>query len=812
MFFKILPVKVHTINNCTHCGEICKDEITVGNNSFCCEGCKQVYLMLNQSENCDATQIIQLEGIIPKGRFVEEKWAYLDEKEIAEKLILFTDSKHSHILFSLPQIHCSSCIWILEHLNRINKSIVSSKVDFDKKEINIIYEKENIKLSQVASLLEYVGYKPSIHYSDIETKTTSQLSKREILRIGVAGFCFSNIMMLSFPDYLSSDGLNEPLLKNAFNYISLVLSIPVVCYAAAPFFIQAWKGIRQKWLNIDSPIAFAILITFSRSVYEIVYDAGTGYLDSMSGIVFFMLLGRWFQLKTQHAVSFDRDYRSYFPMSTTVLCENRRIHKTIDKLTKNDIIMVRNQELIPADSLLKKGTALIDYSFVTGESEPIQIKKGELIYAGGKQTGTSIELEVVRPVTSSHLIRLWDNDIFHQRKKTQQSFIHPWSNYFSIALFSIAFITAIYWQINNPSITWKATTSILIVACPCSLLLSATFTYGNLMRIFRKNNFILKNAGIIEQIGIADTIVFDKTGTLTTGNKAEIKFNGKALTQHELILIKTLSAQSKHPLSIALNNWSSHYEDQEMECIVEYKELPGKGIEGVINGDGIKMGNRSFIDLPKDIQISNPEEGAEIHLCINNVYKGFFSVEQLYRENIFVTLLNIKNQKKNLHILSGDNNKQEKTLRNNIGNDPILSFNQTPQGKLEFIKTLQNQGNTVIMVGDGLNDSGALQQSDVGIAVSENSNYFTPASDGILSGNEVVKLDRFMTLSKQGKKIVSISFALSIAYNLVGLSFATNGLLSPIIAAILMPLSSISIILLVTILGNLSAKRLGFNV
>lgn len=798
--------------NCTHCGEECTDSIFSESNFFCCEGCKQVYLMITLPDTCEVSQINLPRGIIPKGRFTSEKWDYLDDPEIEKKLICFTDGKHTHINLSLPQMHCSSCIWILEHLHRINSHIISSKVDFEKKEISITYEKLLIKLSQVASLLDYIGYEPSIHFSDIEKTVKNEISKKQLLRIGVAGFCFSNIMMLSFPEYLASDGIDETILKNAFNYISLILSSPVVFYAAAPFFIQAWKGIRQKWLNIDSPIAFAILITFSRSVYEIIFQVGTGYLDSMSGIVFFMLLGRWFQLKTQEAVSFERDYKAYFPMSATVINNNDKQYKTIDKIEKNDLILVRNQELIPADSILKKGHAFIDYSFVTGENEPIKIKHGELIYAGGKQVGASIELQVVRPVSTSQLTRLWDNDIFHTSNKKQKSFIHPWSNYFSIVLFSIAIITAVYWEIIDPTKTWKATTAILIVACPCSLLLSATFTYGNLMRIFRNNNFMLKNAGVIEQLGNAVTIVFDKTGTLTIAEKSAIKYEGKTLTHKEMISIKTLVSQSNHPLSKAIAEWSDWSTINEADFIEEYREFPGQGLEAKINNCSIKMGSSSFITIPEDVATIPHNEGAEIHLSINNIYKGYFSLSQTYRHGIFDTISNIKTSIHDMHILSGDNNKQDAFLRGKMGSETKLFFNQSPQQKLEYIKSLQENNKTVIMVGDGLNDAGALRQSDVGIAVSENSNHFTPSSDAILASDQINKLDHFITLAKKGKNIVAISFGLSIVYNLVGLGFATKGSLSPMIAAILMPISSISIILLVTVLGNFSAKKLKLTV
>ncbi len=802
-------VKAYSDYVCIHCGESCNGKINNGMYSFCCEGCMQVYLLISETDVCDVEQMQKLAGIRPKGRFVQDKWNYLDEPTIARKLVNYQDSKHTHIQFSLPQMHCSSCIWLLEHLGRINGAVVSSKVDFDKKEIVVVYGTDKLKLSELAALLDYIGYPPAVSYKDNEKKETQQSNRNEIIRIGVAGFCFSNIMMLSFPDYLASDGLDEKLLEHVFSYLSLGLAIPVFFYAASPFFIQAWKGLRQKWLNIDSPIAFAILVTFLRSIYEITTDSGTGYLDSMSGIVFFMLVGRWFQLKTQNAVSFERDYKSYFPMSTLVIKDGMRQYKTIDKLDKGDQILVRNQELIPADSILKKGQALIDYSFVTGENEPVPAVQGSLVYAGGKQLGTGIELEVVRTVSTSHLTRLWNNDVFQHNKNKEESFIHPWSYYFSIGLFSVAIIAAIYWQMHDPTKTWKAITSVLIVACPCSLLLSATFTFGNLMRIFGRNDMYLKNANVIEKMGDADVVVFDKTGTLTSSSGSAIQYEGEVLTEEEMLKVKTIALQSNHPLSKILSSWSEWDSLKETDDIHGFKEIPGKGMEANIGGSIIKLGNHGYTWEESLIEYTKGEsdEGAVIYVSIDGKAKGRFILQQKYREGVFEAIYQIKRSIAAIHVLSGDNSWEEGYLRHRLGNDTILKFGQSPQEKLEHIQSLQKNGHKVIMIGDGLNDAGALQQSNVGISVTDLSNHFTPACDAILSGKQMSKLDGLFNLSKAGKAIVAASFALSIVYNIVGLSFATKALLSPLVAAILMPVSSISIILLVTLLGNLVARR-----
>lgn len=801
-------------NACVHCGESCNGTIHDNDRVFCCDGCKQVYLILQETDACNHLMMKNLDGLQPKGKFKSDKWDFLDEPTIARQLVSFSDSKQVHILVALPNIHCSSCIWLIEHLGRINKGVMSASVDFEKKEALIVYDPSMLKLSNIAALLDYIGYTPSFSHASTDKEKPSSNNRQTLIRIGVAGFCFSNIMMLSFPDYLATEGIDESLLSATFSHISLLLSVPVLFYAAAPFFVQAWKGLRQQFLNIDAPIALAILITFARSVYEILGNTGTGYLDSMSGIVFFMLLGRWFQERTQRSISFDRDYRSYFPMGALVLNNGIKKYKSIEKIVKGDLLLIRNQELIPADAIVQQGVANIDYSFVTGEKDPVTIHAGEMIFAGGKQLGTAIEIEVTKPVAASHLTRLWNNDAFHNTKNKEASFIHPWSNYFSIALFSIAIIAGIYWQATNPANTWKAITSILIVACPCSLLLSATFTFGNLMRIFGKRGFFLKNANVIERIAEADVVVFDKTGTLTgssTGatDRPNIQYEGKLISFTEATMIKSVLMQSNHPLSRSLSEWNDWNDIPEDPKLTAYEELPGQGIAAVCEGQKIRLGKADFVCEKRWFSEAIADEGSTIHLSINGLYKGAFRIAKDYRKGVFDMMRSLMHAGKQVHIISGDNAHEEQFLQTQLGNAATMLFNQSPEDKLQYIKSLQEKGKKLIMVGDGLNDAGALQQSNAGIAVTDNSNYFTPACDAILEGKNMAQLHELIRITSTGKKIVAASFALSIAYNAAGMYFATQALLSPMIAAILMPASTISIILLAYLSTRIISQRIG---
>jgi len=790
--------------NCYHCGDLCIDNIIADGNHFCCNGCKHVYLLLSENGLCNYYQLNNTPGIKAKGKFTGERFAYLDDESVISKIVLFKSSNHINVTFSLPQIHCVSCIYLLEKLHLIESGIIQSRVDFQQKSIFISFNPQLISLRKVVELLSFIGYEPSISMLENSGAADKSTNKKQLIQIGVAGFCFSNIMMLSFPEYFSKGFIEQPGLQQTFSWIIFVLSIPVFLYSASSIFSNAINGLTQKKINIDVPISLAIFITFSRSYFEIFTHTGSGYLDSGTGIIFFMLIGRWFQNKSYDVLSFDRKYQSYFPLGITIKNNGIEENIPISKLAIDDFILVRNNDLIPADSILMEGVANIDYSFVNGENTLQKKNIGDLLYAGGKQFGTSILLKTIKVPSQSYITELWNNSIFNKNKETSESFIHPWSKYFTVVLLSIAFLATIYWQFTDSSKVLLVLTSVLIIACPCSLLLSATFTFGNMMRVIGKHHLFLKNATVIESLAKITHVVFDKTGTITTQEKPDIKYNGIPLSEIENDLIKLTASNSSHVLSRSLYHYLPLSPNNISTSIVEYSEEAGKGILAKTSDSVLRIGNSEFAvaDL-----LNHAFKSAAVHVEINNNYKGYFDISHHYRDGLNKMVAQL-NKKYVLHILSGDNDAEKQALENIFGNNTTIKFFVSPQGKLDYVKTLQQNGANVLMIGDGLNDAGALMQANVGIAVSENRANFSPASDAIIDGHALKMLPLFLKYARMGKVNISIGFAVSIIYNIIGIFLAIQGKILPVIAAILMPISSITIVLIAFLTSIWSEKLL----
>ncbi|WKN31584.1 heavy metal translocating P-type ATPase metal-binding domain-containing protein [Porifericola rhodea] len=784
---------------CYHCGEDCIEEtIHFDEKAFCCQGCKTVYEILDANKLGQYYTLENAPGISQKDYSQGQKFAFLDHAEIADKLYDFQDANIKKVSLYIPAIHCSSCIWLLENLQQLQEGICHTSVQFLNKKLSITFNADKLNLRALAELLAGLGYAPEITLAESQNKKASP-NRSLAVKIGLAGFCFGNTMLLSLPEYLDTDFSLADDYKSFFAYLNLLLALPVFFYAASDYIISAWKGLRHRFINIDIPIALGIFALFGRSTYEILSASGPGYMDSLCGLVFFLLIGKWYQSKTYQALSYDRDYASYFPVAVSKINDDKEQNIPLKDVQVGDQLIIRNQELIPADAILLKGAANIDYSFVSGEAVPVQKSSGDKLYAGGRQVGSSITVEVSKAVANSYLTELWNQDVFSKDKQVHlSSVVDVVSKYFTIAILCISFLTAVYWLVHDSSMLINTVTAVLIVACPCALALTLPFTFGHSMRALGKRGLYLKNTQAIELLSKISDIIFDKTGTITQSKPQQLKLRGTSLSTQEKELLRSAVQHSTHPLSKIIYQSLPDYLG--LNICSFFEEIPGKGIHAIIGEHELYLGSESYLCG----QSSGDTSTTRVYLKIDGVLKGYYEFDNLYRPG-FSSLMHQLSGMYKRHLLSGDNDREKEKLAPYFEE---MHFRQSPLDKLEYLKKLDSEGKTTLMLGDGLNDAGALKQSSIGIAVADNIYHFSPACDAILDAQKLKYLDRFLAFTQSSMRVIRGAFLFSFLYNLLGLSFAVSGMLTPLVAAILMPLSSVTVVGFITLAINVRARKL----
>lgn len=758
---------------CYHCGEPCNEDAKrVGEKYFCCDGCQLVFEIL-QENNLDTYYCLEsTPGISFKKKKNSNRFDYLDDSAVIERLVDFRNNGYIAVSFYIPNIHCTSCVWLLENLFKLDSGIINSSVNFLKRELSISLDEQKTTLRSVAELLTSIGYEPELKLEKLDKEKATSPDRRLWLKLGMAGFSFGNIMLFSVPEYLSGFTLSsQGSFHILFGLLNIALSLPVLFFSASDYLKSGWAAVRQGGINLDVPISIGILALFIQSVYEIFTGIGPGYLDSFTGLVFFLLIGRIIQKKTYERLSFDRDYKSYLPISVTTIREDGSERTvSVDKLEKGVRILIRNGELVPADAVMLSETGFVDYSFITGEADPVEMKQGDTVYAGGKLVGPTAELSVVKEVSNSYLTKLWNNAAFddssqHLKVSTLADRISP---YFTLVVIGIAVVAALMWWPESVEMSLSVFTAVLIIACPCALALSTPFTLGSALNVFSKNGMFIKGTEAIEQLSGITSVVFDKTGTLTEPKRAEILLREGVLSDHELRLVKSACRQSVHPLSQKIADSLDNYGALPVET---FEEVVNKGIKATVDGSQIRIGSASFVAESvageSDVstgKMANRSGASEVHIVINGEWKGWFKIAGSYRSGVKELLTGFKNRVET-YLVSGDNASERSSLSPYFPRD-ALRFNQTPQQKLEFIKKLQDKGERVVMIGDGLNDAGALQQSDFGIALTDSTSSFTPACDAIMDGAALNRFDTFVDFSQKSMTTIKLSFGLSLMYNI----------------------------------------------
>ena len=770
--------------SCAHCGDPCDSPVvSTEHGTFCCGGCASVFAILqtHQLEGyyaCAVSPGVSQRGV--QGRD-GERFAALDDPQVAAQLLEFDDGRTARATLHVPGIHCASCVWLLEQLWRLDPA-VRSEVDLLRRAVHVEFRPAETSLRRIAETLASLGYEPVVTPERRDTGMSPAM-RRLYRQLGLAGFAVGNIMLFSVPRYLNGAPLDGGF-QRLFDYLNLAFATPVLLFSAADYFRNAWQAMRTRTITLDVPVALGLAVLFARSAFEIGTGTGEGFMDSFTGLVFFLLIGRLFQQKVFERIAFDRTYRSFLPL--TVRAERNGIvaPTPIDQLRPGDIITLRRHEVVPADALLVDPRGAVDYAFITGEQTPVIVAQDQLVRAGGRAASTGLRLRVVREASQSVLARLWNNPVFNKPKQRWLTDVSArFGAGFTIGAIALAVTGAIAWW-PDAGASASVATAVLIIACPCALTLAAPITLGTAMGMLGRRGFYLKHPAVALDLSRIDTIVFDKTGTLTAAGDTPL-VHRSGLSERAWPLVCRLAAESVHPVSRAIAATAPAGSEAE---VANVREIAGKGIRGTVDGIPIAIGTRPFITAEAGKRPGGPDHATYVRAGDE---MGWIEVASPIRNGVERATASLAAGHE-LCLLSGDSAREAARWRRHFGDR--THFNQSPDDKLRRIEEARTAGCRVLMVGDGLNDAGALAAADVGIAVSDTTACIVPACDAMLAGERMADLPLFLAYARRARQVVIVCFAVSVAYNVLGLGMALAGALTPLASAILMPVSSLTIV------------------
>ena len=773
--------------SCLHCGDPCAaSAVVTDRGAFCCAGCESVFTLLHTLGlgafyACDVPPGTSQRAGVDLDRSV---YAALDDPAIRSRFVVFEDGGLAQAVFRVPALHCASCVWLIERLWRIEPAIVRADVDLVRQSVRIAFRPDEIALRGVAERLAQVGYAPLL---DQEQRQAGMPPARRslYLKLGVAGFAFGNAMLFSIPRYVNGGPLDGGF-QALFDSLNLALALPVLLYSSSDYFLAAWNSLRQRTLSLDVPIAIGLTALFGRSVADITLGYGEGFTDSFTGLVFFLLIGRLFQQKAFDRIAFDRSFRSFLPLSVQVERESGHARVPLDQVRPGDVMAVRPHEIVPADAFLEGTEGAVDYAFLTGEERPVPVARGELVRAGGRVVSGTLRLRVQRPVSHSRLADLWNNPIFAKPKTYWLSGLSDRVGaWFTVAAVSLAVAGAVAWWPDGRR-SAEVFTAVLIVACPCALTLAAPITLGTAMAVLGRLGFYLKHPAVALDLSRVSTIAFDKTGTLTAGS-ATARAEPIDLTPEHWSLVRRLAAESIHPASRAITAAGLPVAAE----IAAVRETAGAGLRGQVNGHDVVLGTPAFVAAA--CRSDAAEDDGRICVGIDGVPVGRIRIWAPDRPGVQGAAAALASNH-DVVLLSGDHDHEAARWRGVFGTQ--MSFRQSPEDKLALVRGWQAAGAHVLMVGDGLNDAGALGAADVGVAVSDESACVVPACDAVISGDRLADLPAFVAYARRARDVIVAAVLISFAYNVVGVSFALRGMLTPLATAILMPLSSLTVIAL----------------
>lgn len=774
--------------SCAHCDEgaaivLYSDDDPQKVRPFCCNGCLTVYHIIQNKGLGAYYDIKKLSATYKRRSPVELKssqFLFLDDQEFLTEYSYLNSYQEKTMEFYLEGIHCLACLWLIEKLPDFVPNTLSSKLDIERSVVTVMMSGEG-KFSDVARELNHLGYRPhplKKNQSSADFKIKEERSA--LMRIGIAGAATGNIMIYAVSLYGGASGEFAQL----FNLLTVLFAIPVLTYSAAPFYITAWNALKNKTLSIDIPISMSLIMGGIMGIYNLVMGIPDNYFDSLTALVFLLLLSRYFLEKIQEKGLSAQDLHYFYQGESALKSMNlehsefKEIHPRFIKV--GDVIKVRAGDFIVADGQVIRGSSNVNNSLLTGESHPVKVSVGDKIFSGTQNLDHELIVlsEKVQDETRlGSILKNVENGWAH--KAPIIDLTNRISKYFILTVFALSVILFIYlFSHGETRHAIEQSLTLLIVTCPCALALATPLTFTRALSKASELGIIIKNDDVIEKLSNIKNIFVDKTGTITFG---KLKITNFKVTDtcalHLESVIVALESRSRHPVALALVEFMK-VKSKEVYVVNDYKELLGQGVFGEIQGHKYEIRKKQVF-----------EDGRLV---------ASFEFSDIVRGDSKSAVKNLVDRGYDLKILSGDSAQYVGEIAQQVGlNSSRAMSGLSPEDKSEMIKKTPHS----IMIGDGANDAIALTHADVGVAVLGAMDISLRAADVYLSTPGLAPVAKLMTISQETMKVIYRNLFLSLLYNSASVVAVFLGIINPLVAAIIMPLSSLTV-LISTVIGT----------
>lgn len=781
---------------CYHCGLPVQDaqEFTLlvdnAEQSFCCPGCQAVASAIIDG---GLAQFYRYRSSLNKrAPIVADDYQLYDLDDIQQDFVSKSDDQKVAYLL-LDGITCAACVWLIEkHLVAID-GVSQVKVSASTHQCQLYWQPEKIALSEVMHSLANIGYRPQPLSVDNQREKQTTQQRQMLMRLGVAGFGMMQVSMVAIALYAGALQGMDSQWENLFRWLSLLVATPVVLFSAQPFWLAAWRSLKQRYLTMDVSVSLAIILAYLASAWATVMETGEVYFDSVSMFTFFLLLGRYLEMRTryrnQSQINIDN---RLLPLTVYKIDEhNKKVVIPLARLNVGDHVLIESGDTIPCDGVVLEGESQVVEAIITGESEPITRKVGDAVIAGSVNSDgyLVVKAKAVKQQTRISTIESLVN--FSQQDKPKiQAFADKVASYFVGATLLISAAVFTFWTWKEPGSALWITLSVLVVTCPCALSLATPTVLAATVARLRKLGLLVIKSHVIETLTHVKEVIFDKTGTLTKG-KPEIKevqvLESRFSVDQVMAIATVLEKGSSHPIAHAFSDAMTVTGSLKVD---QLQVITGKGVSGKINEIEYRLGKPTF-SYSQSIPL--PSTGQWLLLSENDRPIAWFLLEDALRHSAISAVDQLKKQGKPVVILSGDHRVVVESLAHELGDISSVA-EASPEEKLQFIRKRQKVA-SVLMVGDGINDAPVLAGADVSVAMDSASDFARTHADALLMSGNLNSIPESIKTAHRCKRIMQQNIAWALLYNLLALPLAAAGMIPPYLAAIGMSLSSLIVVL-----------------